>query len=131
MYHVYPALFTPSNGGYIVKMPDIQGCVAKGTTIPEAMELAQDALGGCLCVLQDESLPIPTPSAVYEIPTESEGEFVSLVGVDIERHRQRTDNRAVKLNVTVPAWLKVQASNAGLNFSKILQRGLKEELGIK
>jgi post-segregation antitoxin (ccd killing protein) len=34
-------------------------------------------------------------------------------------------------NVTVPLWLNVLAEKAGLNFSQILQAGLKSSLGIQ
>jgi len=38
---------------------------------------------------------------------------------------------SVKKNVTIPVWLNVAAEKAGLNFSKILQAGLKASLRVQ
>lgn len=40
-------------------------------------------------------------------------------------------NRAVKKTVTIPAWLNAIAEEEKVNFSSILQNGLKKYLGLK
>jgi hypothetical protein len=47
----------------------------------------------------------------------------------IFREEQRAGS--IKKNVTVPIWLNSIAEKANLNFSQILQAGLKHTLGIK
>ena len=41
------------------------------------------------------------------------------------------DNRAVKTNLTIPAWLKELAEAEGVNYSKIFQNALMEYLNVK
>ncbi len=38
--------------------------------------------------------------------------------------------KTVKKNCTIPLWLCIEAEKANINFSKTLQKALKEELGI-
>lgn len=38
--------------------------------------------------------------------------------------------RTVRKNLTLPSWLNERAEKAGVNFSLILQEGLKAYLGI-
>lgn len=38
---------------------------------------------------------------------------------------------SVKKNITIPVWLNMAAEKAGLNFSKILQAGLKASLRMQ
>lgn len=41
---VYPAIFHKEDESYWVEFPDLKGCNTYGSTIPEAMEMAQEAL---------------------------------------------------------------------------------------
>ena len=41
------------------------------------------------------------------------------------------NNKAVKKTLTIPAWLNTMAERAGLNFSQVLQNGLKNELHVQ
>ncbi|WP_139995488.1 hypothetical protein [Paenibacillus paridis] len=56
-----------------------------------------------------------------------------IVFVDIfdPPYREEAANKAVTNNCTMPKWLKEAGEDAGLNFSRILQRGIKEALGIE
>jgi post-segregation antitoxin (ccd killing protein) len=54
-----------------------------------------------------------------------------LVDVWLPIFREERRAGSVKKNVTVPLWLNVLAEKAGLNFSQVLQAGLKSSLGIQ
>jgi post-segregation antitoxin (ccd killing protein) len=41
------------------------------------------------------------------------------------------DNRAVKTNIPLPAWLKELAEMQGVNFSQITQAALREYLEVE
>ena len=56
--------------------------------------------------------------------------MVSWVVADPDEYRRKTDNRAVRKNVSLPSWLNQAAEAAGINFSAVLQDGLKQALGI-
>ena len=56
----YTAIFEPEeDGGYVVSVPAIRGCVTQGDTFEEAKEMIKDALEGCLAVLKEEGQDIP------------------------------------------------------------------------
>jgi predicted RNase H-like HicB family nuclease len=46
-------------GGYVVTVPDLPGCVSEGDTIEEALEMIKDAMSGWLLVAQEHGDPIP------------------------------------------------------------------------
>ena len=127
---MYPAIFSSDgNGGYIISFPDLLGCVTEGDTLAEAVEMAEDALGLYLYSLSEDKEIFPTPTNPTDIQC-SPGEFIGLVKWDEEAYLRKTDNRAVKKTLTIPSWLNHKAEEKNLNFSKILQSALKQELGI-
>lgn len=131
MYYVYPAVFTlQDDGGYLVKVPDLEGCVTGGKTLEEAMKMAKDAFAACLCSYEDHQISLNPPSLPQDIVIENRNVFVSLIDADTVRYRIETDNRIVRKNVSIPSWLNAQAERAGVNFSQILQDGIKSKLGI-
>ena len=89
------------------------------------MELAQEALGLYLVTLAEEGLDIPAPSSIRDI--DSDG-FVSYVSTDMDKYRR--NNRAVKKTLSIPAWLADEAEKNNLSLSKVLQDGLKSQLGL-
>lgn len=57
----YTVIFEPAEeGGYVVNVPTIPGCRTEGDTFEEAVARAKDAITGCLEVLKEEGLEIPT-----------------------------------------------------------------------
>jgi predicted RNase H-like HicB family nuclease len=68
MKYAFPAIFTEEDvidrgKVYTVEFPDILGCITEGESIPHAMEMAREALTGCLLVMREyrETIPEPTP----------------------------------------------------------------------
>ena len=43
--YFYPAVFQPEEKGYSVYVPDIPGCCTEGLSMPEAIAMAEDAIG--------------------------------------------------------------------------------------
>ena len=54
-----------------------------------------------------------------------------VVDIDIDASRKANDNRTIRKNLTLPSWLNDLAEKAGVNFSQILQEGLKEKLDVQ
>ncbi|ADY57327.1 Uncharacterized protein family UPF0150 [Syntrophobotulus glycolicus DSM 8271] len=130
MKYVYPATFTPEpEGGYCIQFPDLPGCVTCGDSVPHAIEMGRDALSMWLCDAENNKEQIPPASSLFDIRTDHG--FVNLIDADTAEYRRINDHRAVKKTLSIPSWLNVQAEKAGVNFSAILQEGLKEHLGIK
>ena len=136
--YVYPAVFTPDNeaGGYCVHFPDFENCssyggiATQGDDLQHAMEMAEDAL--CLAVysLEKENKKIPAPSESGNIVTEPES-IVNLVACDTKFYKNYFESKSVKINVTLPLWLKEEGEKKHINFSQILQKGVKEYLEIQ
>jgi predicted RNase H-like HicB family nuclease/post-segregation antitoxin (ccd killing protein) len=127
---VYPAKFiSETEGGYSIIFPDIAGCCTCADTMEEAYEMATDALCLCLWSMVDRKINIPKPSSPSNIEL-SANEFVALIGADVEAYRRKMENKAVKKTLSIPSWLNEKAENAGINFSQMLQKALKEELQI-
>lgn len=57
----FTAIFEPAEeGGYVVFVPALPGCVTQGETLEEAMIMAKDAIEGYLASMKDlgEKLPL-------------------------------------------------------------------------
>ncbi|HIR53337.1 MAG TPA: type II toxin-antitoxin system HicB family antitoxin [Candidatus Onthovicinus excrementipullorum] len=121
----YPAVFFKEQGGYSVRIPDIDGCFSEGDTMDEACQNALDAIG-----LNFEGMSnYPTPSEPDKIALEK-GEFVVMLEFDMIDYRRRNDTRAVKKTLTIPSWLNSMAEENHINFSSVLQTALKHQLNI-
>ena len=128
MKYTYPVIFEPAEeGGFIVSVPDVSGCFTDGETMTEAMEMAKDALEMMLVHYEDNKMPIPPASDIKSIKTDF---IVSYVLADTDEWRKQFDNRAVKKNCTIPAWLNYKAEKASINFSQVLQDALKNILDV-
>ena len=127
--YAYPAVFTAENNSYSVSFPDIDGCLTFGETIPEAIEMAEDALCLMLYDLEEEGSEIPKPSDTKELKVNN-NEFVTMIACDTVEYRKFYDNKAVKKTLTVPNWMNTLAEKAGINFSQVLQEALTQKLGL-
>ena len=72
-----------------------------------------------------------TPIGNLEDITLKEGQFVNYILCDTMEYRKKHRSKAVKKTLTIPEWLNEAASNAGLNFSQILQEALLKRLQAK
>ncbi len=129
MKMAYPIIISKGKQYYTVEIPDFP-LDTQGTSLEDAIEMAVDAIGGVGYVRLRDNIPLPCPTPIHEIKPENIGDIVTLALVDFEAYRRKVDAKEVRENCTLPFWLKNDAERAGINFSAILQRGLKEELGI-
>jgi len=113
-------------GGYVVYVPDFQ-INTEGEDVSDAMLMARDAIGLVGIDMQDAGEELPTPSS-FDAVKKIEGDIYTLVDVDFDEYRRKHDNRAVKKNCTIPSWLNEEAIARGINFSQVLQDGLKEAI---
>lgn len=129
MKYAYPIVLTPEEEGFTVFIPDFN-VNTQGNDLAEAMEMARDAIGLMGIDMEDDGKTLPSPSEARAVKT-TESEIVTLVDVDLTEYRRQHENRAVKKNCTIPGWLCYEAEKANINFSQVLQAGLKAALGIK
>ncbi|MCQ2545505.1 MAG: type II toxin-antitoxin system HicB family antitoxin [Clostridia bacterium] len=134
MKYVYPAIFKKEklkDGGmsYGVSFPDIPGCVTCGEDLSEAIAMAEDALALMLYSKECKEEFIDEPTEIGWI-NPKEDEFVSYVACDTLEYHRRNSKRSVKKTLTIPEWLNEEAIARNINFSQVLQEGLKNKLGI-
>ena len=125
MKYVYPVIFENDDGKIGVTVPDIPGCFTFGDTMPDAIEMASDAIAMVLASKEDNKESIPEPSKITDIKTTG---TVSLVLADTDEWRKQFDNKAVKKTLSIPAWLNKKAEAAGINFSQVLQDALRNAI---
>ena len=130
MKKAYPIVLTQGKEYIVVFVPDFN-INTQGKSIPDALEMARDAIGIMGIDMEDDGEALPEPSELADVQAAvATGELVSLVDVDFAEYRRRNDMRAVKKNCTIPSWLAAEAERAGVNFSAVLQSALKQELHL-
>lgn len=127
MKAVFSAILYPENSSYRATVPDVPGCITSGRNLTETIDNITDALHACLCVLEDEGEKLPSPTPPENLPL-SGNAFIALVEVDTLNYRIKTDNRAVRKNVSMPAWMASLADKQGLNCSQLLQEAIQNRL---
>ena len=131
MKYAYPAIFHPEeDGGFCIWFPDIGRGATQGDDIADGIFMAEDFLSLALYDMEEDKKALPKASSVEDIDLESAGDFVTMIAADTESYRRKIENRLIKKTLNIPSWLNEQAENANVNFSKTLQRALKEELNI-
>jgi predicted RNase H-like HicB family nuclease len=129
--YTYPAIFEKEDdGGYSVYFPDVEGCYTQAEDIAEGIENASDALCLMLYELEKQAKPIPKPSGFKTIEV-AEDDIVTLIACDTRFYKNYFEGKSVKINATIPLWLKEAGEKHNVNFSQILQNGVKEYLQIQ
>jgi len=128
MISVYPIILTPTDAGYVVTVPDLD-INTQGKDLAEAIYMARDAIGLWGICEQDDGRIIPEPSIIE--PEHEPNELVSWVDIDFVKYRRANDMTTMRINVSVPKYLKVLGDEAGINFSQELQERLKERLHVQ
>jgi len=131
----YLAIFEPNGtGGYGVYFPDLSGCISVGNDYKHAMKMAEEALSLHVYGMEEDGDEIPFPTSNpndLEVGEGTEGRYlISPVTIYPDITKNQMDNRAVKTNTTLPAWLKLEAERAGINFSQLLQVAIKKQLNL-
>lgn len=127
----YLAVFEPTQTGYSVYFPDLPGCASSGEDFEDAQKKAAEALGLHIYGMEKDGDEMPVPSKTPQVdPETAAGYIVSPITVFPGLVRNELDNRAVKTNLTIPAWLKEMAEAQGVNYSKVFQTALMDYLGI-
>ena len=122
---VYPAVFRPceEKEGYTVTVPDLPGCVTEGDTLASAILRAEDAASGWVLDELEEGNIAPAASPMEAVCVKP-GEFVNLLVLDMDAYAEKYGGKAVRKNLTIPAWLNTFAEKHQVNFSQVLTDAL-------
>ncbi len=132
MKYIYTALFThnpddPSDTTIYARVPDLDGCITTGKNLSDAIDQITDAASVWLVSAEDHGDPV-APSTPQEEIDAPEDSVMTLIQVDTNAYRAATDSRAVRKNVSIPAWMAFQADRRGINVSQVLQEALYARL---
>jgi len=73
---------------------------------------------------------LPEPTFNYMDIEVKDGDFITMVELDLIEHEKKISSKTVNTTVTMPEWLKNLADMKGINFSKLLQESIKNELNL-
>ena len=127
--YIFPCVFIYNDTGISIYYPDLDGCVSYGENEKDAFENAKVSLSLHLYGMEQDGDIIPNPSELRSLILEENHKAV-LVDVFMPPFRAKQANKYVKKTLTIPEWLNIEAERAGVNFSQVLQNGLKEYLHI-
>ncbi len=128
--YAYIAVVSFDDDGISIDFPDLEGCFTCADNEDEIFKVSKELLGLHLWSMEKDNEPIPEPTSIKNIHLE-DNETTMLVEVFMPPVRARINNKVVKKTLTIPQWLNVEAERNGVNFSQILQNGLKEYLHIE
>ena len=127
MLYTYTAVISQSDGTFYAKIPDVSGCITTASSLSEAIVLITDALNLCLVGLEDEGIKPNSAKPQCDIPHNPD-DTLTIIQADTIKYRSLTDTRAVRKNVSLPAWMVALADKRGINCSKVLQDALLSAL---
>ena len=108
----YRITITPAEeGGYVVAIPDLPGCISQAETVEEAIKMIEDAKTCWLEVALDEGIAIPEPTRTDE---DYSGKFN--IRVPKSLHRILVE-KAKEENVSLNQYVNYQLSR-GVGYNK-------------
>lgn len=122
---VYPACFYPCEGknGYTVVIPDLPGCVTEGDTLADAILMGTDAASGWLLDELEDGHELPSPSDIKDIRPDADG-IVNLLVLDMDAYAEKYGKKAVRKNLTIPAYMNTYIESHGLSLSQVAQNAI-------
>ena len=135
---MYPAIITKEDGVYYVGLVDFDrledGNINYYATYSEDLEkvstVIRENLALYLADLLDMRKEFPEPAKLEDIKLK-ENQFIQVISVDPVYEAAKVTNVLKKKTVNIPAWLDIVAQEKKINFSQLLQKALKKELGIE
>ena len=125
---IYPCVVRKEDDIYYANFPDFNACFTDAENIDELFANTKEVLNGVIFTMLKNKMDLPAAGENIKL---EEGEFIILVESPVGAIKDRINNMAVKKTLTLPAWMNEMAMEHDINFSQVLQEGLKRELNIK
>jgi antitoxin HicB len=102
----YPFIIRPladeEGGGYLIKFPDLPGCMSDGESIEEAFIMGKEAVKSWINTAKATNRPIPSPSSENDYS----GKFVQRIPKSLhEELSERAKKENVSLNSLVLSYI--------------------------
>lgn len=143
---IYPVLFyEEKEGGYSVFVPDLEkalntSAATCGSTLEEAMAMAEDLIAGLILDEVEEGNKIPPASKIEDVSFEElekrldienwdyVSKFKTYIAVDINAFAEKWGKELIKKTVNIPKWINTKAEKLKINFSKTLEEALLQKI---
>lgn len=138
---IYPVLFyEEEEGEYSVFVPDLGNAATCGSTLEEAMTMAEELIAGLVLDEMEEGNKIPKASKIEDVTFEELekkldidnwnyiSKFKTYIAVDITVYAEKWGKELVKKTVNIPKWINSKAENLKINFSKTLEEALLQKI---
>lgn len=129
---IYPIILTYEDNCIQVSIPNFSDdYMTFGENLKEALESAKEVITLELYNLLENKEVFPEPLDIKQLKTnlDIDQEIMYLtLWLPYELSKVKTVYK--KKTLSIPTWLDMLATNKNLNFSQILQKALKEELGF-
>ena len=111
-----------------------------GSTLEEAMTMAEDLIAGIVLDEMEENNQIPKSSKIEDVSFEKlekyldienwdyVSKFKTYISVDISSFVEKWGKELVKKTVNIPKWVNTKAENLKINFSKTLEEALLQKI---
>lgn len=130
---VYPVIIKHDKDDkvYYVSLPDFDdgGIATYADSFEEAIANAKDVIALYLYDLKEDGNNFPKPSNIEKVDV-GYGSKIVLVDLWLPYHFSKVKDVYKKKTLTIPTWLDSLATQKNINFSNVLQKALKKELGI-
>ena len=124
--YFFPAVLEFDKDGISVFFPDLPGALTCGDDEEEAVYNAKECMELHLYNMELDNDEIPKSTKVKDIKLET-NQAVLMVTAFMTRIRSKMNNKSVKKTLTIPKWMDEEGQKRKYNFSKILQKALKEK----
>lgn len=129
-YVTYLSIFRKEDdGGYFIEIPAIDG-YTDSETVEEGIRYAQEVISLNLYDKEDFPDGYPDDVKIEDIKL-NDGDLAVYVSVFLPYEFSLVKEVYRNKMVTLPTWLEMLAKKKNINFSRVLQDGLKKELNIK
>ena len=143
---IYPVLFyEEKEGGYSVFVPDLQKALNTsastcGSTLEEAMSMAEDLIAGLVLDEMEEGNKIPKSSKIEDVSFEElekhldiedwdyVSKFKTYIAVDISSFAEKWGKELIKKTVNIPKWINAKAESLKINFFFFLEEELLQKI---
>lgn len=138
---IYPVLFyEEKENGYSVFVPDLNNTATCGSTLEEAMYMAEDLIAGFILDEIDEGNKIPKARKIEEVTFEElestlnienwdyVSKFKTYIVVDVSEFAEKWGKELIKKTVNIPKWVNTKAEELKINFSKTLEDALLQKI---
>lgn len=138
---IYPVLFyEEKENGYSVFVPDLDNASTCGSTLQEAMEMAEELIASVVLDLMEEDDKIPKANSIEKVSFEKLEKnleienwdytlkFKTYIAVDISSYAEQWGKELVKKTVNIPKWINTKAEKLKINFSKTLEEALLKKI---